>query len=118
MSFAFVIDREELQRGAVKSNKEDLLSRGRAFLGVPVPMVLHDGRSGREFAVLNHGHFGVKLHVSDDGGRTWREGTAPAYPPKPDEVADMAVEVQPATTFRRRSLDRVVQAGHNPGQTR
>lgn len=60
-----------------------------AFLGVPVPMVLHDRRSGRGFAVLDHGHFGVKLHVSDDGGRNWREGTAPAYPPKPADVEDM-----------------------------
>jgi hypothetical protein len=60
-----------------------------AFLGVPVSMVLHDGRSKRGVAALDHGHFGVKLHYSDDGGRSWEEGVAPAYPPKPDDVEDM-----------------------------
>lgn len=60
-----------------------------AFLGVPVSMVLYDGRSRRGFAALDHGHFGVKLHCSDDAGRSWREGAAPAYPPKPDGVQDL-----------------------------
>lgn len=60
-----------------------------AFLGVPVSMVLFDGRSERAFAALDHGHFGVKLHRSDDGGRRWVEGAAPAYPPKPDDVEDI-----------------------------
>lgn len=60
-----------------------------AFLGVPVTMVLVDGRSGRSFAALDHGHFGVKLHCSDNGGRDWTESTPPAYPPKPEGVEDV-----------------------------
>ncbi len=52
-----------------------------AFLGEPVSAVLPDGRDGTLYAALNLGHFGVKLHRSRDGGATWRECPAPAYPP-------------------------------------
>ena len=38
-----------------------------AFLGAPVSMVLKDPRDGAVYAALDHGHFGVKLHRSDDG---------------------------------------------------
>ncbi len=54
---------------------------GTAFLGDPVTMVLPDARDGRVYAALNLGHFGVKLHRSADGGATWEECAAPAYPP-------------------------------------
>jgi hypothetical protein len=50
-----------------------------AFLGEPVSAVLHDARTGRIYAALRLGHFGVKLHRSDDGGKTWTEMTAPAF---------------------------------------
>src|SRR3954452_24219436 len=47
---------------------------GRAsFLGDHVSMVLPDGRDGSVYAALDHGHFGVKLHRSRDGGETWQE---------------------------------------------
>ena len=39
-----------------------------SFLGEPVSMVLPPTASGRMLAALNLGHFGVKLHASDDGG--------------------------------------------------
>ena len=55
------------------------------FAGIPVSAVLHDRRDGASqdgvlYAALNHGHFGAKLHRSDDGGRSWRELPAPAFP--------------------------------------
>jgi photosystem II stability/assembly factor-like uncharacterized protein len=53
-----------------------------AFLGAQVPMVLGDPRDGALYAGLNHGHFGSKLHRSTDGGKTWTEITAPAFPPR------------------------------------
>jgi hypothetical protein len=49
------------------------------FLGVPVTAALHDARDGTLYAVLKHGHFGAKLHRSDDGGTTWSELPAPAF---------------------------------------
>jgi hypothetical protein len=37
-------------------------------------------------AALNLGHFGVKVHASDNAGETWREIATPAYPPQPEGV--------------------------------
>jgi hypothetical protein len=51
-----------------------------AFLGEPVTQVLDDPRDGTLYAALNLGHFGVKLHRSDDRGRTFTEVAAPAFP--------------------------------------
>ena len=41
---------------------------GTHFLGSPVSSVLCDVRDGAWYACLDHGHFGVKLHRSDDHG--------------------------------------------------
>ena len=51
-----------------------------SFLGDPVSQVLDDARDGRLYAALALGHFGVKLHRSDDRGRTWKEVRAPSFP--------------------------------------
>ncbi len=57
-----------------------------AFPGVSVTNSVRDARDGAMYASLDHGHFGVHLHRSDDGGATWTEIAAPEYPPKPDGV--------------------------------
>ena len=54
--------------------------RGAAFLGDPVTSVLDDPRDGTLYAGLNLGHFGVKLRRSSDGGASWDEIAAPAFP--------------------------------------
>ena len=59
-----------------------------AFLGEPVTAVLTDPRDGAIYAALRLGHFGCKLHRSDDGGATWEELPAPAYPPAPEGAAE------------------------------
>lgn len=51
-----------------------------AFLAEPVTSVLHDARDGAIYVALQHGHFGCKLHRSDDDGATWSELPVPAYP--------------------------------------
>jgi hypothetical protein len=51
-----------------------------AFLAEPVTAVLEDARDGCVYAALRLGHFGCKLHRSEDGGETWAELAAPAYP--------------------------------------
>jgi len=51
-----------------------------SFLGEPVTAVLEDGRDRTIHAALNLGHFGVKLHRSDDGGRTFTEVSPPSFP--------------------------------------
>ncbi len=51
-----------------------------AFKGDNVSLAFADPRDGARYAALNHGHFGVKLHRSDDRGKTWREVATPAFP--------------------------------------
>ena len=67
-----------LDRGASK------WSIGRVcFLGDNCTLVMHDPRNGELIATLNHGHFGIKMHRSRDGGETWSEIATPKYPEKP-----------------------------------
>ena len=58
------------------------------FLGDNVTLALHDPRDGADYAALNHGHFGVKLHRRDKGG-AWTEIACPAYPEKPEGLEDL-----------------------------
>jgi photosystem II stability/assembly factor-like uncharacterized protein len=51
----------------------------KAFLGQPVSAVLRDPDKGWIYAALNLGHFGVKLHRSQDDGDTWEEISCPTY---------------------------------------
>ncbi len=51
-----------------------------AFLAAPVTFVLDDPRDGALYVALSHGHFGCKLHRSDDRGATWVELPPPAFP--------------------------------------
>jgi hypothetical protein len=72
------------------------LARGRggwsvkdtSFLGDNVTLTLHDSREGTDYAALNHGHFGIKLHRRDKGKKTWKEITTPKYPDKPEGLID------------------------------
>lgn len=59
------------------------------FPGVPVAQVLCDPRDGTIYAALEHGHFGVKLHRSRDGGGTFEEIATPVYPEKPADCEDL-----------------------------
>jgi photosystem II stability/assembly factor-like uncharacterized protein len=52
------------------------------FPGVPVTATLRDARDGALYATLKHGHFGAKLHRSDDDGKSWTELPAPAFAPE------------------------------------
>lgn len=58
------------------------------FAGDPVSMILAQGQNPRYLAALDLGHFGVKLHRSNDAGTSWSEIPTPAYPAKPDELED------------------------------
>lgn len=61
-----------------------------SFLAEPVSMVLPPGPDGRMLAALNLGHFGVKVHASDNGGANWHEVATPAYPEQPADVQGAA----------------------------
>ncbi|HZT87753.1 MAG TPA: hypothetical protein VFA12_07275 [Stellaceae bacterium] len=57
-----------------------------SFLGDPVSAVLAEP-DGTALAALDLGHFGAKLWRRERGGE-WREMTAPAFPPKPEDTDD------------------------------
>jgi hypothetical protein len=61
-----------------------------SFLGEPVSMVLPPQPSGRMLAALNLGHFGVKVHASDDAGAHWHEVATPQYPAQPEGEGGVA----------------------------
>lgn len=76
---------------------------GSAFLGNPVTMVLPDPRDGSIYTALNLGHYGVKLHHSGDGGKTWQERSVPVYPPQPEDLPkpqDPSAKVAPWTLIQ------------------
>ncbi len=70
------------------------------FLADNVTLALSDKRSGRKYAALDHGHFGVKVHRSAADG--WEEIATPAYPEKPEglEENDMWGRPLPWSTVR------------------
>lgn len=88
------------------------------FAGDPVTAALHEPKRGRTIAALRMGHFGVKLRTSADGGKTWEEQAAPAYPPKPEGIEDSNSwtldQVWILEGFHPKAPDRV-WAGTNPG---
>ena len=84
-----------------------------SFLGEPVSMVLPPQAAGRMFAALNLGHFGVKLHASDDAGRTWREVSTPTYPEQPTEATGVAWKL--AQIWAMEASGYTLWAGSLPG---
>ncbi|MEJ7601144.1 MAG: exo-alpha-sialidase [Kofleriaceae bacterium] len=72
------------------------------FIGDNVTLAMVDSRGGDWYAALDHGHFGVKLHRSEDLGATWTEIATPAYPPRSEgekEVSPSGREVKWATSL-------------------
>lgn len=83
------------------------------FLADNVTLALSDRRSGRRYAALDHGHFGVKVHRSTADG--WEEAALPTYPEKPEglEENDMWGRPLPWSTVRVWSL--VAGGADEPG---
>jgi hypothetical protein len=52
----------------------------KSFLGIPISAVLRDPRAGALYAAHAHAQFGARVFRSDDGGTTWNEAGAPAFP--------------------------------------
>jgi hypothetical protein len=64
------------------------------FVGDNCTLVMHDPRSGDLIAALNHGHFGIKMHRSRDGGASWSEIATPQYPAKPADYVPKATPLE------------------------
>lgn len=83
------------------------------FRGTPVTMVLRDPRDAALYAALEHGHFGPKLHRSDDDGLTWHEIATPSFP-KSDAADALAVKQIWALEAAGRDQPGVIWAGTMP----
>ncbi|NNE41350.1 MAG: exo-alpha-sialidase [Marinicaulis sp.] len=72
-----------------RRNGDDWATSSPAFLGEPVNAIIKDPRDETLYAALDLGHFGPKLHRSDDDGKTWNELAPPAFEKTddPDEKA-------------------------------
>ena len=68
-----------------------------AFLGDKLSIALADRRDGAWYAALDLGHFGAKLHRSEDRGRTWTEVAVPAYGPDDQVQTGDGKPPRPAT---------------------
>jgi hypothetical protein len=88
-----------------------------AFLGDPVTAVLSQDAGNTIHAALNLGHFGVKMRRSLDGGKTWEEQSAPAYPPQPENAPGPAWKLVQVWTLEAGGKDEpgVLWAGTIPG---
>ena len=67
------------------------------FLGDRVSGALADPRDGAWYAAMDLGHFGAKLHRSDDRGATWTEVAVPAYDADDDVPVGDGKPPKPAT---------------------
>ena len=85
-----------------------------SFLAEPVSMVLPARPGERMLAALNLGHFGSKMHASDDGGKTWAEVSVPSFPPQPDGAEGPAWKLQQVWSLERCSRG-TIWAGTIPG---
>ena len=85
-----------------------------SFLAEPVSMVLPPDEKGHMLAALNLGHFGVKVHASQDFGKTWSEVATPAYPPQPEGAEGPAWKLVQIWSLER-DASGAIWAGTNPG---
>lgn len=95
-----------------------------SFVGVHVSLAEIDPRDGSLYAMLDHGHYGCKLHrwdrfLSDDPGATdrWTELKQPAYPSgsKLKEGQDAVLKYQWAMSFGSADQPGRVYLGTEPG---
>jgi hypothetical protein len=84
-----------------------------SFLGEPVTMLLPPQDTRRMLAALNLGHFGVKLHASEDAGASWHEVATPTYPAQPEGAAGPAWSLQQLWSLE--AANGTVWAGTLPG---
>lgn len=74
----------------------------RSFVGDNATITLFDPRDQSIYVALTHGHFGTKLHRSDDLGATWTEIGVPVFPEFTD--ADRARQAEAGEIGARRDF--------------
>jgi photosystem II stability/assembly factor-like uncharacterized protein len=84
------------------------------FLADNVTLALSDRRSGKRYAALDHGHFGVKVHRSNGSG-AWEEIATPAYPEKPEGLEENDMWGRPLAWSTARIWSLVAGGADEPG---
>lgn len=102
------------RKGLFSLNKGNSLSL-LEFAGAPVSMVLASEQNPHWYAALNHGHFGVKLHRSDNHGKSWHEVSAPAYPATDNASDGDSLELIWSLEFASSNNPQALWAGSIPG---
>jgi photosystem II stability/assembly factor-like uncharacterized protein len=87
-----------------------------SFVGDNVTIALVDTRDGSWYAALDHGHFGAKLHRSDDDGESWVEIAVPEYPAKPDDEDDRGPDGRALAWSLQRIWALASGGDHRPGE--
>ena len=75
------------------------------FLGIPVTLATIDPVTGTWWALLDHGHWGCKLHRSRDG-KQWEELPAPKYPEDKELKPGVAAATKYLWAFSNGGVDR------------
>jgi len=86
-----------------------------AFAGVPVSMSLAKQGSDVYYAALNHGHFGVKLHRSQDAGKSWQEVATPKFETQKDIDEGLSLELIWSLEYANPDNEQTLWAGTIPG---
>ena len=86
------------------------------FLGIPVTIATIDENTGYWWALLDHGHWGCKLHRSKDG-KSWEELEAPKYPDGEEVKDGVAAATRLLWAFSNGGSDRpgTIYVGTEPG---
>ena len=87
-----------------------------SFVGDNVTLALVDTRDGCWYAALDHGHFGAKLHRSEDDGESWIEIAVPEFPPKPDDEQDIGPNGVPVPWSVQRIWALAAGGADRPGE--
>ena len=88
-----------------------------SFLGIPVSLTHVDSRTDTWWACLDHGHWGQKLHKSQDQGETWEEVEAPKFKEGVEVKEGEAAAVRYLWAFAEGGPDRenTLYIGTEPG---
>ena len=88
---------------------------GEHFNGIPVSMVYEDPRDGTWWVSLDHGHWGIKLHKSQDKGVSWQELEAPKYPEGAEAKEGVDATLKYIWSFAAPSVGSDLWVGTEPG---
>lgn len=98
-------------------NGKEWQHKSNHFLGIPVSLTYADPRTNIWWACLDHGHWGVKLHRSNNEGLDWEELDAPKLPEGEEVREGVPAAVKYIWAFAHAGMNRPneLYLGTDPG---